>query len=301
MGDRLPGGSTYIGNSFPRKAPSGDLYVTTDNGIFRLSGSGASLLAAFPYPMSDGVTLNSPFNLAVNDQGQFLAIGGTNSSHQRLTFFDGKALRSIGYFNGGPPFQTSSPSGGTFQNLNDIALNETGQAMINAGVSGGAGGLFFYDGAAWNGVCAFGTCKLDGETVTGVSQLRASNNRFCAVFNTSAGNTRLDCWESGAWTNIVKRGDFTSDGTEITNVNQQFDVNRGGDFAVSLNTGLGGPNVFLKTADSFLTIQSVVFPAPDGPYLTGVYSIDLRDDRRVFFLGMDDSSRVVIYEADPQL
>jgi hypothetical protein len=257
-------------------------------------------VVGFPNQMSDGVSASSPFNVAVNDQNQLLAIGGTNSSHQRLSFFDGRSLRAIGYFNGSAPFQTPSPAGGVFQSVNDMALNESGQAMINAGVSGGPGGLFFYDGSAWKSVCPLQACKLDGETVTSINQLRASNNRFCAVFNTSAGNTRLDCWESGAWTNIVKRGDFTSDGTEITNVNGAYDLNRRGDVALAVNTGLGGPNVFLKTADGFLTIQSAVFPGPDGPFMMGVYSIDLRDDRRVFFVGMDNTSRIVVYEADPQ-
>jgi hypothetical protein len=299
VGDSLPGGATYTGNNFPRKSASGDLYLTTDSGLFRLSGSAATLVTGFPYPMSDGVNVNAPFNLSVNDSKQYAAIAGTNSSHQRLTLFDGKTVRAIGYFNGSAPFQTPSPSGGNFQNLNDLALNESGQVMIYATVSGGQPGLFFYDGAAWRSVCVLQNCKFDNETVTSIAGLRAVNNRFCAVFNTAAGNNRLDCWESGAWTNILKRGDVTSDGTEITFVYSSYDINRNGDAAVAVNTGLGGPDIFLRTGNGYSTIYSAVFPAADGPYITNIYALDLRDDRRVFFLAMDHNSRMVAYEADP--
>lgn len=299
VGDSLPGGATYTGNNFARKSPSGDLYVTTDTGVFRLSNTNASLLTGFPYGMSDGVNVNSPFNLAVNDSNQYVGIAGTNSSHQRLTLFDGKALRSIGFFGGSPPFQTPSPSGGVFQSVNDMALNESGQVMISASVNGGQGGLFFYDGSAWRSVCVLQSCRFDNEIVTSIAALRAANNRFCAVFNTAAGNNRLDCWENGSWTNILKRGDITSDGTEITSVNSNYDINRNGEAAVSVYTGMGGPNIFLKTSSGYSTVESVIFPGPDGPFVTSIYSIDLRDDRRVFFLAMDHTSRMVIYEADP--
>jgi len=228
-----------------------------------------------------------------------VGIAGTNSSHQRLIWSDGNTLRSIGYFNGGAPFQTQSPSGGVFQGVNDLALNESGQVMINASVSGGQGGLFFYDGSGWRSVCVLQSCRFDNETVTSIANLRAANNRFCAVFNTAAGNSRLDCWDSGSWTNILKRGDVTSDGTEISFVSSTYDINRNGDAAVSVNTGMGNPNIFLKTANGYSTVHSAVFPGPDGPYVTSIYSIDLRDDRRVFFLAMDHTSRMVVYEADP--
>jgi hypothetical protein len=299
VGDSLPGGASYTGNNFTRKSASGDLYVTTDTGLFRLNSASATMLTGFPVPMPDGVSVYSPFNLAVNDSNQYLALAGTNAPHQRLTLFDGRTLRTIAFLNGSAPFQTPSPAGGVFQSVNEMALNESGQAMINASVSGGSGGLFFYDGSTWSAVCVQSSCRLDNEVVTSIGSVRAVNNRFCAVFGTAAGNSRLDCWEAGTWTNIVKRGDVTSDGTEINSVFSAYDLNRNGDAAVAVNTGLGSPNIFVKNAKGFSTVQSAVFPGPDGPYITSIYSIDMRDDRRIFFVAMDNTSRMVIYEADP--
>ena len=92
---------------------------------------------------------------------------------------------------------------------------------------------------------------------------------------------------------------MTSDGTEISFVSSVYDINRNGDAAVSVNTGLGGPDIFLKKAGSYSTVQTAVFPSPDGVYLTSIYAIDLRDDRRLFFTAMDHTSRMVVYEANP--
>ena len=299
LGDRLPGGATYLGAGTAKSA-SGDLYVTQGNGTFRLSNSGASILASYPVQMSDGVTVNGAFNLSANDHGQALVVGNTNQSHQRLLLMDKNSMRSIAYFNGAPPYQTPSPGGGVFSSLGNFALNEAGQALINAGVNGGPGGLFFYDGTAWQAVCLLNACKFDGETVTGIGALRAANNRLCAQLSTSAGNQRLDCWENGAWTNLLKRGDVTSDGTEITFVNNNFDINRRGDVAAILNTSIGAPEVFLKTAGGYATVVTALFPpVPGADFISGVFSVDLRDDRRVFFVIQEFSGRMVAYEADP--
>jgi hypothetical protein len=140
---------------------------------------------------------------------------------------------------------------------------------------------------------------MDGESITNIGSMRVSGNKFCAVLSTPA-NQRLDCWENGTWTNILKRGDFTSDGTDITFVYSTFDINRVGDAAVILNTNLGGPGAFLKNANGYFTILSAVFPPADATALIGMYSIDLRDDRRVFMITQTDAGLIEAYEADPQ-
>lgn len=299
VGDRLPGGSTYTGNFSPRKSPSGDLYATTDQGTFRLTGTGGSMITGYPFTFPDGVLFFSPFNVAVNDRKQLSLLSNTDHSHQRLALWDGSSLRAIAYFQGGAAYQTRSPAGGTFLSVNEQAINDSGQVMIIAQVAGGPGGLFLYDGSSWQSVCPLQTCQLDGEVITSISQLRFSNNKFCAVFITRVGNSRIDCWESGTWTNIMRRGDVTSDGTEITSIGA-YDINRLGDVAAVLYTSIGGPNVFLKTANGYSTVQSTVFPTVDGSYLQSIPSVDLRDDRRVYFLALDYLSRMIAYEADPQ-
>jgi hypothetical protein len=303
VGDRLPGGANYYGSNFPRKAPSGDLYVTADIGVYRLSNTGDSVIAAFNYTFPDGVVAFSPFNVAVNDHNQVAMVSGTDHSHQRLMFFDGTTLKTIAYFNGGPPYITASPGGGNFSNMNDFAVNDSGQVMINASVAGGPNGLFLFDGSSWQTACLVGSCKLGTDTVSSFTTLRASGSQFCSQFSTSAGNQRIDCWSAGTWTNILKRGDPTSDGTQINFVSGTYDINRKGDVVVVLNTGLNANGIFMKTGDtgSFATVLCSLFPTVDNAYLAGIYSVDLRDDRRVFFNAQDFMGRVIAYEADPQL
>jgi hypothetical protein len=100
----------------------------------------------------------------------------------------------------------------------------------------------------------------------------------------------------------MKVGDFTSDGTQITYVGGTYDINRKGDVVAILNTRLTGNMVFLKTGDTsvFTTVLASIFPTVDNSYLVGIYSVDLRDDRRVFFIAQDFTGRVIAYEADPQ-
>jgi Bacterial Ig-like domain (group 2) len=300
VGDKLPGGSTYTGNFTSRKAPSGDLYSVTDSGLFRMSPTAQSVVTAFPLALSDGVNFNSPYNIAVNDHGQVAMLAGTDHSHNRLVLTDGKTTQTLAFVNAGAPYLTPSPAGGTFSNINDMVLNESGHLLASITVNGGPSGLFYFDGTAWQTVCSLDKCKLDGEAIVSFGQLRVANDKFCAVFSTAATNTRLDCWENGTWTNILKRGDFTSDGTDITFVYSTFDINRAGQAAVILNTNLGGPSAFLKDPNGYYTIQSAVFPPGDTTALIGLYSVDLRDDRRVFLIGQTDAGLMTAYEADPQ-
>jgi hypothetical protein len=299
IGDRLPGGVNYTGNFTARKSPSGDLYVTTDTATYRLSALGITPVINYPYTFPDGTQLSSPYNLTVNDRNQVSFIAGTNRGHQRLALADGVTLRTIAYLQGGAPYLTPSPAGGNFQSIVEQAINDAGLVMVNANVSGGPGGLFVFDGSAWQSVCVLQNCQFDGEIVASIQSLRVSNNKFCAIFVTRNGDSRIDCWESGAWTNLIRRGDTTSDGTQINSFGT-FDMNRLGDVAVTSWTGLNGPSVFLKTAGgNFATVAAYIFGAPDGSYLWSVSSVDLRDDRRVFVIAQDFSGRVVAYEADP--
>jgi hypothetical protein len=256
------------------------------------------LIASYPYPFPDGVRLYSPYSASVNDHGQALFLGGTDRSHQRLALLTDKGMRSIANFGGGPPYQTASPGGGVFGNLNEFVLSESGQAMIVATGNGGPSGIFLYDGTAWQSVCLFGTCKIDGETITGANNLRAANNVFCALLSPVSTNSLIACYDRGTWSTKVKRYNVTSDGTEITSLNT-FDVNRKGDVAFVANTSLGGPNVFLKTADGFFTVHSGPFPSDEGTYLLSAFSVDLRDDRRVYYIVQDSFGRMVAYAADP--
>ena len=257
-------------------------------------------MAGFPYGLSDGTNLSAPFNLAANDNGQVALIGGTNLGHNRLALIEGTAIKTIALFNGSAPNLTASPGGGTFAGLNDLAINDAGQVMISASVTGGPGGLFLYDGTKWNSVCLLNACRFDNDTITSVSNLRASNNRFCALLSASNGFTRVDCWDGVTPTGtLARRGEISSDGTETTSLNS-FDVNRKGDIAVVANTNLGGPNVFLKTADGYYTVQSAPFPPEDGVFLVSAYTVELHDDRRVYLIGQDYLGRMVVYAADPQ-
>ena len=163
---------------------------------------------------------------------------------------EGTTVRSIAYFAGSAPYTTTSPGGGVFSGVSDFAINDLGQAYVYATVSGGPNGLFYYDGAAWKTVCLIGACKVNGETVSGIRSLRSNVNRVCSILDTTAGNQYVVCFAGTTPTILSSKGDKTSDGTEITFI-ANYDINRSGDVAVIVNTGLTSPNVFLVTADGY--------------------------------------------------
>ena len=144
------------------------------------------------------------------------------------------------------------------------------------------------------------SCTVGSDASSSSRPRTVTVRRFCALLSASNGFTRVDCWDGVTPTGtLARRGEISSDGTETTSLNS-FDVNRKGDIAVVANTNLGGPNVFLKTADGYYTVQSAPFPPEDGVFLVGDYTVELHDDRRVYFVGQDYLGRMVVYAADPQ-
>ncbi len=300
VNDKLPGGNLFAGVNPIRKSASGALYLGNDQAIYRSDLSSLTLIQPFPL-VRDNVSTSAPYTMAVNDQNQFVTVSGSNVTGQPMLLFSpGSEPRRIAFFNGSGQYATPSPVGGTFGGVNDLAINESGIVMVNATVSGAQGGLFYYDGSQWQTLCQLQNCRFDGEPVTTINQLRASGNRFCAFFNNRLNVQSVRCWQDGSWSTALIRGEITSDGTELNAIGS-YDINQKGDIAASLFTqGFGGPSIFLKGADGgYITVNAVLFPMFDGNTLRTVFSVDLRDDGRIFFTGMDYNDQVFVYEADP--
>ena len=80
-----------------------------------------------------------------------------------------------------------------------------------------------------------------------------------------------------------------------------FEVNRRGDIAVGVGTR-GGTAVILRTADG--TIRTVyqngeLTEQGDRFWPRQNFGLDLRDDRTLYFIGIDLLDRNVLYRADP--
>ena len=299
VNDKLPGGGLFSGTNPVKKSPSGDMYVATDQVLYRLESSGPKTLTSFPF-LKDGVNNYSAFVMSVNDQKQIAFGSYTGAGDQRLHVLNpGGDIQTLAYFNGSGANVTPLPGGGSFGGLNDVAINESGAVLVSVTASGAQGGLFLWDGTSWKTSCQLQSCTLDGQIVTSVSQVKASGNRFCAFFNTRLNISSIRCLDNGVWSAVITRGESSSDGTEVNSIGP-FDVNRKGEVAAVIYTsGLGGPSLFLKNANGYTTINAALFPLLDGTTFRVIFSVDLRDDGRVFFIGMDFNDKMVVYEADP--
>lgn len=298
VNDRFPGGQVFWGNQAVRKSASGSLYFVTDAQVYRMDAAAITPVVSFPVVQA-GVNLNTPYNMAVNDRGQVVMIGGTSVGAQHLSLYTpATGLQRLAYFGGSAPYVTASPGGGTFSGFSDLAVNEAGQVMVNASVSGAAGGLFLWDGSSWQTICQSGNCTLDGQSITAISNVRAAGTRFCASTNTRLNVAAIRCYDNGAWSAPIAYGDLSSDGTLVAFVGP-YDVNRKGEVAaVVFTNGLGGPTIFFRDANGYSTVVTSLFPW-DATVVRSIYSIDLKDDGRIFFTGLDDFDRLLVYEADP--
>jgi hypothetical protein len=294
----LPGGNLFWGNYPVRKSASGVLYLGSDQATYRVQGQRIESVMTYPLTLGDGVTFNSPFSFSVNDGGQIAMLSSTNQAHQRLVIWDGAQARTAGFFNGAGPFVTASPAGGTFASVSELAINEAGQTAAILNVNGGPSGIFLYEGNEWRTLCPYNTCQIDGEFITSARDLKTAGNRFCFYLTPRSGTVRVDCWENGAWSNLIRRGDMTADGTEVNSL-ATYDVNRNGDFAMVANTNYASPSLFVRRGGADRVVQSMPVLPPGGAPLVNIPSVDLKDDGRVYFTALDAQDRMWVYEAKP--
>ncbi len=134
------------------------------------------------------------------------------------------------------------------------------------------------------------------------SQPARGQRPLLRVFGTSNGNSRLDCWESGNSAGPISSSAAISHPSGSRNYQRLLQLrpeprrrlrHRGQHRACESEH-------FSEDRGQLATVFSSAFPLPDGPYMRSVYSVDLRDDRRIYFIAMDNTSRMVLYEATPR-
>lgn len=297
LGDRLPNASFYEGVYSLRRNSEGDLFVTTDQSLHRVSDTDAQLLARFPMRVDEGI-LSAPGTLALNANGVVAMNNGTNFGVQRIsTLDDGQALHPIAYLgSGNPAYRTNSPGGGYFEGLNDMVADENGRVLANLRVTNGPSGLFLWDGANWNTALLLNTTKILNRPVTGVNLIRAGDT-FYAYVTLDPGIPAIVKYVDGDWKAVLSRGDPMPSGNAIDGVST-FDVNRKGQAVIRTNGGGVSALVFVN-GDNLLTVHVLTDPTPAGEFLKNYEQVDLRDDGKIYFTSLNTSDEFVVYVAEP--
>jgi hypothetical protein len=302
-GDTSSGGSWFISNAV--RASSGELYTSSDSGIFRHTNGHAETILRLPSTVAAanlqwilGGYENS--SMAANSNGMVAFPAWAETRYVVATVNQGRStiLMQLG---GSTP--TPSPSGGTFVDWLPsagpvIALDDDGRTMVGVQIKEGKSGLFLFENGQWHQAALFDMTQIDGDTIRSVNSLHAAGRNFYAQFATDNGWVVAE-YVSGEWKMLMNRGDVMPNGAAIYYLNG-FDVNRAGDVAFVAQVS-GGSVIGLRTIDGNYHLVHITSEPTDAgdilPYYN--FSVNLQDDRKVYFTGIDIFDRNLLYLADP--
>jgi len=307
VGDTIPGG--YLRNVNRRfETYSGDLYF---------DAAGFSMKRLTPDRLEDVVIGNfrddsanvgRGLYLFVNSRGDILWDAGTDQNHSRLYLTENGQHRSIATNAGrvgAPPqigrWQTPGPAGGIVTGWGVTALNDAGRVMAALATRDGpvGNGLYLWANGRWQTTITFpplpAYATLGGREITGFGNLQAVNDRFYALFNLRQGGNFLAEYRDGEWVKLIGGpNDGAPNGATMNNVNT-YDVNRRGEILMIAN-----PAVILRRPDGELRmVHSLADPTESGDFLRNFQDVELREDGRIYFTGLDYNDRTLLYVAEP--
>ena len=299
VGTPAPGGGEFITGSSPSINASGDVVfrgsvtAPSHSGLFlfsngtitqlladgRVAPSGDFLVPTVPAMNAAGdVVFVSPSGLFLLSQGGITKIAGRNAA---------------------------APGGNTFLTFSSPSINQSGQVVFTATLSGGRRGIFLASGGTISQVARTGTPAPTGGTfftfLQGASLNDSGQVAFSALVN-GAGRSGVFLYSDGQITLPVPN--FTSvPGGTLANA-QFVSLNNAGQIAFVGQTFQQQPRlgVYLFSNGS---VSAVMLPgevSPEGNSFTQGVSTAISTQGLVAFLGRTDNSLSTIYSfADNQL
>lgn len=299
----------FNGLSGAIRSPSGDLYFSTGAGVYKLANGKTEKVIGVPFAVSTGSfgTFNVNWvqggSTAANNNGMLvLAVNADNGRNLLVSISGGKSAL-LARMGGTDP--TPSPSGGFFENTNwnnSFAVDQQGRVMAYFNVRNGPSGLFIYENGAWRSAGTFRDIRFDGLQPDSINSVQAAGPKFIAAFNIPNNGSTIAEYVDGKWNQLMKRGDVMPNGPEINFINGNFAANARGDIACQVYTN-GGFSVLMRTADG---VNRLVYNVGDvteaGDIFAGNnvgFELDLRDDRRLYFISTSIYDQQVLYLAEP--
>ncbi len=284
---------------------TGDVYFDGPNLPTRkLSGDRIEDFPVGNFRADDGVFVNRGVVRAINDRGQMVWEAGTDSNHTRLYFAENGRNTQLATNSLDRRWQLPAPSGGTVSGWGEVAIDELGRAMINLQITGGPSGWFLWDNGRWRQTAVYPntattpspTTAVKGQVFTGSNNLRAMNDKFYAVFPLRAGGSALAEFRDTEWTWIAGSLDPAPYGNTINNIGA-YEVNRQGDIAFAIN---GGQLLVSRSGGQDRMVYFNV-EAPDAGDFFSVQNVELREDGRIYFAGINQLDQYELWLAEPLL
>lgn len=324
---------------------SGQTAFAADGGVLFNAGGESSVIAALRTPAPGGGEFITAATPSINASGQIVFRGAaTPPSRSGLFLFSGGentqlladgqvaptgevlvATNPVINIGGDVAFTTSTglfllsngsitkiagrnapaPGGGSFLSFTFPSINQAGQVLFSASISGGRTGIFLASGGTITAIARSATPAPSGGTFFSFLQAAALNDAgqvaFAALVNGS-GPSGVFLWSNGQITLQVPTFSAVPGGTLA---NAQFvSLNNAGQIAFVGQTFEQQPKtgVYLLSQGS---VSAVILPgqtSPEGNLFTQGLNTAVDNQGRVIFLGRTNNSLSTIYAfADNQL
>jgi len=305
LGDRIPDGAFYQGLGSPIETGSGDLYI--DFGGYwnrKITGDRIEDFPLGSFRAEDGVNVGRGLIRAMNDRGVYVWDAGTDRNQTRLYYSEAGRNTLLATYSGEARFQSPAPSGGTVNGRGEVAIDEQNRVMVNFRVTGGPSGWFLWDRGRWTQTAVYPipatgptpTTSIKGQVISTSNNLRAMGDSFYAVFNLRVGGSALAEFRDNTWRWIAGNQDIGPNGSPFNNIGA-YDVNRRGDIAYAIN---GGQLLVVRSGgqDRLVHLNT---ETPDAGNFFSAQAVELREDGRVYFGGMNPLDQYELWLAEPLL
>jgi hypothetical protein len=296
LGDRLPDGRAYNGVGNRLETPDGNLCFDPFDGSNRiLLADRLESYAVGQFTTADGVFVGRGTVRAFNARGAALWQAGTDRNHTRVYLTEGERNTLLLLSGPDPQWQTASPAGGRVTGFNEMVLDDRGRVLAVLRPEGGPSGLFLWENGRWRTTALFNTTQVNSNLVTNAGNLLAVGDRFYAVLNLRQGSALAELRDA-EWTWIAGLNNDAPSGNTINNIGA-YDVNRRGDIVFAAN---GGQLLIFRSGGVSRLVHFNV-DAPEGLDFFTVQQVELREDGRIYFAGLNLLDQYVLYLAEPML
>ncbi len=296
---QLPSGEFFSDTNVFASQPDGSLLVSCQAGVFRYGASQIDKLAV-GFSNVPGGSQYWPYRLAANTSGSFLSLHNSSFGTNRLNLNSANQTTFLGSF-GNPSnaaFRTASPTGGFFQNIGNIDLDDNGIAYVSATTSAGANGLFSFDGGAWQPLVIANQTQIDGNTVRSIGSWDVGGDRLYAAVQFGAGRAAiLECQARSCRVRFDNLSDLPTGGT--LNGFNQVSANRKNELAFSYNVGSNDVIAFFSPGQPARLVMERIESLPAGEWVVSYPAIRMLDNGHVLVSAFTTNDNFAILDAEP--
>ena len=295
----LPSGQFFGDTNNYMAQPDASLLVPSEAGIFRYAPGATDKVGPGRVNFTGGVQ-NPAHRLAANSSGAFLSLHNTNIGMARLNLNVNGQSFNIGNF-GNPSdtsFRTPAPTGGFFQSIGNLDLDDKGVAYVSASTSNGVSGIFTFDGTAWQSLVALNQTQIDGNIVRTIANWDVGADRIFVSLQFGAGRASIaECQAGACRTRFDLLSEMPSGG--LVGSFNLISANRKNELAFSYNGGNNDSVAFASPGQPVRLVIQRIDPLPGGEWIVNFRMIQLQDNGHVLLSAFTTNDNFAILEAEP--